>query len=114
MQLFRISGQYEGKVSRSFKVTGGGAAPVAPAGPGRPVGEDDFHTTAQPVGVVEGAAPGDGVTIREFSKTVGERADPIVVVVCLGTFKLTPSSSYLLSEVGRATVAATVFTDSSN
>lgn len=98
----------------SFNVTDGGATPERPAGTEPPGGVTGFLGTAHPVGVVGAAAPGGDVTIREFSKTVDVRADPIDVVVCLGTFKLTPSSSYFLSEVGRATVVATVLTDSRN
>lgn len=87
------------------------APPADTDGPDVP---GDFFTSAHPVGVVVRAAPGGDVTISEFSNTVDVGADPMEVVVCLGTLKLTPCSSYFFSEVGRATVVATVLTDSSN
>lgn len=95
MQFYRISAQYVVKalfdlyINVVVAVPAGGTA-VAPT---VPVGLTGYFRNAQPVAVVGGAAPGDDTTMRPFSKTVEVGAVPIVRVVCLGTFKLTLSSS---------------------
>lgn len=79
-----------------------------------PTDGPDYLGKALPAGVEEGALPTGGATMREFSIAVDPRITTMVPRVCLGTFLLTPFSSYVHREVGTAIVVITVLTASRN